>query len=113
MNPLLASRPRGSFQILDPESGQAVECVFQATGKAYANAGSPGDENLQLRRKVRKTKGSTPGQMRTRRLLAEAVALWRTLPEPDQNRWTIRGKALQPPLPGYHAFLSNFMRTSA
>jgi len=42
----------------------------------------------------------------TRSLFAAAIAAWRSLPEPEKNRWRSRAPA---PLTGYNQFIRAFM----
>lgn len=105
--------PIGELQEFNEATQQWERVIYQRTGKQFANSASARFPTLQRRTEPGGTKGSTPGQVRSRQTLAAAVQDWHAMSQEERKAWNDRGRNLEHPLPGYQAFVRHRLRESA
>ena len=84
--------------------------VYQRVRRGLGNAGQVGAYDLQRRAHVIPADPMTAPQLARRSLFATAVAAWQALAPAERLAWRDIGAPRG--LPGYHAFLSSFLRST-
>lgn len=84
--------------------------VYQRVRPGLGNVSASADLSLQLRRWVKGTNPRTPAQTARRDKFRAAIAAWHALDTASRHAWRAAGTSRR--LPGYHAFLSAFLRAT-
>ena len=90
----------------DPPTTTTV--VYQRVAQGLGNISNGGRYDRQRRAHVIPTDPRTPAQLALRAKFADAVAAWNALTPAEKRAWRLIGEGLN--LPGYQAFISDFMR---
>lgn len=106
----LSILPRGTVVQQREGDGTRLKWVYQRVKKGFGNILTRHPYDLQLRRHVVPFDPQTSAQLSRRQVFANAVAAWHALTPSEKDQWAEQGKPHA--LPGYHWFLSSYLKSN-
>lgn len=100
----------GTVREHDGEGFQRI--TYQRVLKGMGNIPLPSSDRYDLSRYAYRNPGNpkTPAQIYRQTLMAQAHAAWQGFNDQQRQEWKERGKARG--LPGYHTWISYYLRTA-